>query len=67
LEGVEKEKRHYQDKWLIHQTTAQHFELGETVGFITVLAPYEASVPTQDLANKIYLLPADIPKKKGWE
>jgi hypothetical protein len=63
LEGVVKEKRHYQDEWLIHQTTAQHFELGETVGFITVLIPHQASVSAQSLVNKIHLLPADHPKK----
>lgn len=40
LEGTEPEKRHYQDEILIHQTTAQHFELGETVGFITLLIPH---------------------------
>jgi hypothetical protein len=63
LEGVEKEKRHYQDEWLIHQTTAQHFELGETVGFITVLIPHKDTVPAQSFVNKIHLLPVDRPKK----
>jgi hypothetical protein len=42
MEGVEAEKRHYQDEWLIHQSWAQHFELGETAAFITVLIPHEA-------------------------
>jgi hypothetical protein len=63
LEGVEKEKRHYQDEWLIHQTTAQHFELGETVGFITVLIPHKASLSAKSLSDKIQLLPVDSPKK----
>ena len=63
LEGVEKEKRHYQDEVLIHQTAAQHFELGETVGFITVLIPHKATVSAQGLANKIHLLPVVQPKK----
>lgn len=63
LEGIEKEKRHYQDEWLIHQTTAQHFELGETVGFITVLIPHKNTVSAQNLVNKIHLLPIDRPKK----
>lgn len=63
LEGVEREKRHYQDEWLIHQTTAQHFELGETVGFITVLIPHESAISAQSLANKTRLLPVDFPKK----
>jgi hypothetical protein len=62
LGGIAKEKRHYQDEWLIHQTTAQHFELGETVGFITVLIPHKATIPVQTLVNKIHLLPVHHPK-----
>jgi hypothetical protein len=42
MEGVEAEKRHYQDEWLIHQSWAQHFELGETCAFVTVLVPHAA-------------------------
>jgi hypothetical protein len=63
LEGSKQEKRHYQDEWLIHQTAAQHFELGETVGFITILIPHKATVSAQDLANKIQLLQVNSPKK----
>ena len=63
LEGVEKEKRHYQDEWLIHQTTAQHFELSETVGFITVLIPHNARLSAKSLANNIHLLPMELPRK----
>lgn len=42
LEGVEAEKRHYQDEWLVHQSWAQHFELGETWAFVSVLVPHAA-------------------------
>jgi hypothetical protein len=63
LEGTETQMRHYQDEVLIHQTTAQHFELGEMAGFITVLIPHEATVPAQSFADKIQLLPVDRPKK----
>jgi hypothetical protein len=63
MEGVENETRHYQDEWLIHQTTAQHFELGETVGFITVLIPHDASLSAKSLSDKIHLLLVDSPKK----
>ncbi len=58
LEGVESEKRHYQDEILIHQTTAQHFELGETVGFVTVLIPHNKEESPQKLAQQVSLLPA---------
>jgi hypothetical protein len=46
MEGVEPIKRHYQDELAIHQVTAQHFELGETVGFVTVLVPLERGAPS---------------------
>jgi hypothetical protein len=31
--------RHYQKEWVISQTAAQYFELGQNIGFITVLVP----------------------------
>lgn len=57
LEGIEPEKRHYQDELLIHQTTAQHFELAETVGFVTVLIPHSADESPQEWAERVELLP----------
>jgi hypothetical protein len=56
LEGIEEEKRHYQDEILIHQTTAQHFELGETVGFITVLIPHPKDEPPTKWLDKIRVI-----------
>jgi hypothetical protein len=53
LEGTEPEKRHYQDEIVIHQTTAQHFELGETVGFMTILIPHPKDEPPTQWQNKI--------------
>lgn len=64
LEGVEPEKRHYQDELLIHQTTAQHFELGETVGFVTVLIPHTSKEPYLEWTDRISLLPIQ-PKRAG--
>jgi hypothetical protein len=53
LEGTEPEKRHYQQEIMIHQTTAQHFELGETVGFVTVLIPHSQDDPPKKWLNKV--------------
>jgi hypothetical protein len=64
LEGIEPEKRHYQDELVIHQTTAQHFELGETVGLITLLIPHSPGEPLQKWLNKINLLSTQ-PSRKG--
>jgi len=64
LEGVEPEKRHYQDELVIQQTTAQHFELGETVGFITVLIPHSALEAAKTWPERISLLPVQ-PERAG--
>ncbi|MEW5899837.1 MAG: hypothetical protein AB1715_00055 [Acidobacteriota bacterium] len=56
LEGIEPLKRHYQDEFCIHQTTAQHFELGETVGFVTVLIPHSQDAPFLDWPSRLGLL-----------
>ena len=62
LEGVEKESRHYQEELVIHQTTAQHFELGETMGLITVLVPHAPSSLPQEWKDGISLLPVKHPR-----
>ena len=56
LEGTEAETRHYQDEILIHQTTAHHFELGETEGFVTVLIPHDADDSPEDWVGRIRLI-----------
>ena len=59
IEGVEPQKRHYQDEWTIHQTTGQHFELGQTIGFVTVLVPHDTGADLKALAAGIRVLPVD--------
>jgi hypothetical protein len=62
IEGVEPQKRHYQDELAIHQATGQHFELRETAGFVTVLVPHPAGTDPAKLAAEIKLLPVDAPR-----
>ena len=59
FEGVEAEKRNYQDELAIHQMTAQHFELGETAGFVTVLVPHGAVEDPAAWTKRISPLPAE--------
>jgi hypothetical protein len=59
MEGVEPEKRHYQDEWLIHQSWAQHFELAETCAFVTVLVPHKAGDDPRPWLDRIAALPAE--------
>ena len=53
LESVELEKRHYQNEWVISQTTGQHFELGQHIGFVTVLIPHPAKDNPRHWLEKI--------------
>jgi len=53
LEQVEKKSRYYQKEWVISQTTAQHFELGQHIGFATVLVPHAKDVDPAPWLDKI--------------
>jgi len=53
LESVEQEKRYYQDEEVISQYTGQHFELGQQIGFITVLIPHDANEDASNWIDKI--------------
>ncbi len=63
LEGVEPEKRHYQEEWLIHQTTAQHFELGGSAAFMAVLVPHGSGQDPAPWADRISVLPSSDPEQ----
>lgn len=58
LEGVEPEKRHYQDEWLIHQTASRHFELGGADVLTTVLVPHDAQADPGPWLERISALPS---------
>ena len=63
-EGVETEKRYYQDELVIYQMTGQHFELGQHIGFITVLIPHPANETPEKWLDKIKLINTD-PEETG--
>jgi hypothetical protein len=64
FEGREPIRRHYQDEFTIHQTAAQHFELGQTAGFITVLIPCSKSEPDRGRPERVRPLPS-LPESAG--
>lgn len=59
IEQVEPEKRHYQDEWVISQTAAQHFELGQQVGFITVLIPHAQDENPEEWLDQIQIVESE--------
>jgi hypothetical protein len=56
IEGVEPQKRHFQDELTIYQAAARHFEPTQTEGLITVLIPHDKSVAPADLARRVSLV-----------
>lgn len=64
LEQVEGEERHYQSEWVISQTTGQHFELGQHIGFATVLVPHPADQDPEKWLDKIRYVESD-PEDEG--
>ena len=55
--GAELLPRHFQEEWAIHQSTAQHFELGETAVMVTLLIPHGQEQPPEDWLDKVELIP----------
>lgn len=64
LEGTEPETRHYQEEILIHQTAAQHFELGETIGFVTVLIPHPEGESPREWLDDVHAIQTE-PRRAG--
>ena len=64
LEGVESQKRNYQDELTIHQTAAHHFEQGHTEGFVTVLVPHAKDVDPATLVSRIRIVDT-VPERAG--
>jgi hypothetical protein len=63
MEGVEKTSRYYQEEWMIHQTGAQHFELGQHMGFVTVLVPHARGADPKGWVDRIAYVESDPPGK----
>lgn len=62
MEGVEKIKRHFQNELAIHQVTGQHFELGQTIVFTTVLIPHDAAEPVAPWLQRIKMVECQSPE-----
>ncbi|MFN8241967.1 MAG: hypothetical protein U0X39_14600, partial [Bacteroidales bacterium] len=56
LESVEKEKRNYMKELMIAEYTGQFFELGQHVGFVTVLIPHDRNSDASSWKDRIRLV-----------
>ncbi len=50
---MEKASRHYQEEVAISETTGQFFELGQHIGFVTVLVPHSSNEDAKHWMEKI--------------
>ncbi len=64
MEGVEPQKRHYQDEQTIYQAVARHFEPTHTEGMVTVLIPHGKDVAPAELARRVSLVQT-VPASSG--
>lgn len=53
MEQVESIRRNTQKEWVISETTAQHFELGQHIGFVTVLTPHSSGVSPKKILERV--------------
>ncbi len=53
MEGVEEERRYWQNEKAIYQVGSQHFELGQNMAFVTVLLPHPAKEDPRNWVKKI--------------
>jgi hypothetical protein len=63
-EGIQPQKRHYQDEQTIYQMTASHFEPTNTVGFVTVLIPHGKDQAPAALASRVTFVET-VPERTG--
>lgn len=56
MESVEKESRNYTSEFVISEYTGQFFELGQHIGFVTVLIPHGKEVNASLWKDKIRLV-----------
>jgi hypothetical protein len=67
-EGVEPQKRYYQDEQMIYQMIGRHGYTGNLQPFVTVLAPHDAKEKPEDVARCIRLLEVSpFPRAAGVE
>ncbi len=59
LESVEPEKRCYQDEYMIAEYTGQHFELGQHIGFATVLIPHSTGTDVTPWLDRIRFIDSE--------
>ena len=56
LEQVESERRYWQKEFVISEVGAQHFELGQNIGFVTILVPHSAKENPENWVKRIHFV-----------
>jgi len=60
FEQVHAENRNYQQEWAISEFTGQYFEIGQHIGFVTVLIPHAATDDPKRLVQQVEYLETNL-------
>ena len=63
MEGVESQKRYYQDELTIYQMDSRHCDVGDMVTFTTILIPHEKGANIQKLLARVKMVDVSHPVK----
>ncbi|HEY9189055.1 MAG TPA: hypothetical protein VIR55_14270 [Ignavibacteria bacterium] len=61
MEGFEKEKRCYQDEFVIYQMDSRHVKMGDMISFITILIPHPKDKDVKNLMSNIKVINSSDP------
>lgn len=60
-EGVEAERRHWQQENVIYQTVSSQYGAGDGELFVTILVPHDRSVPARSFIPRFRIVPTSAP------
>lgn len=63
MEGIEPQKRYYQNEWTIYQMDSRHCDVGDVVTFTTILIPHEKDADIQKLLATVKMVDLSHPTK----
>jgi hypothetical protein len=63
MEGVESQKRYWQNEWTMYQMDSRHCDVGDMVTFTTILIPHEKDADIQKLLTSVKMVDISHPTK----
>jgi hypothetical protein len=63
MEGMESEKRNYQNEWVMYQLDSRHCDVGDLITFTTILIPHESGADIQKFFSSVKMVDVSYPTK----